>query len=202
MAIGALALLALTGPSTALAWDAHPSPRRLPAASKYNTTPKCRVTRRVPVCIWPHNPPADSRDPEYWGPSTYSENCAYWTAEKRPDIEQHAIQVYGYHRSPGGAWNWVPDARRAGYPVNHSPHAGAVVVWPDHATTALAGGGSFRASPGGHVAYVQRVFSDESFIASSMGIAGARTGATAWYASSADHGVYFIHLKRRHRHRR
>ena len=123
-----LAALLLTG-GRSLAYPALVSPYSLPRPDSFNRTPHCPVSAQRPYCLWTKEPPYDPGDPESYGPNDYWQNCAYWTAEKRPDVEQLAVQRYGYPAAPGGAADWKPDAVRAGYPVDHTPRVGDVAVW-------------------------------------------------------------------------
>jgi surface antigen len=101
----------------------------------------------------------------------FYENCAYWAAEKRPDIWVNAVWKYGYPQPPGGAWNIELDAQQAGYPIDHTPQAGDVVAWPPNATMGtLVGSGPTFASAGGHVAYVESVNGEGTITISEMGL--------------------------------
>lgn len=160
----------------------------------FNTTPSCTMTAQTALCQWPSNPLADTSSWEYWGPANYWQNCAYWATVKRPDVELYAVRRYGYTQAPGGAWNWEPDAVRAGYAVDHTPEAGDIMVWPDNAATELVNGGVQTASPGGHVEYVEQVLPDGSIISSSMGVGTAPAGYDFWNAASASSVAYFIHV--------
>lgn len=72
--------------------------------------------------------------------------CTYYVAQRR-----HVTW-------PGNAGSWYTDARAAGRPVGHTPVAGAIaVMW----------GGWF-----GHVAYVERVNANGSFVVSEWNVAG------------------------------
>jgi surface antigen len=126
------------------------------APSRYNTTPPGSGPWQVPV---------DPCNTEAGHHGDFYENCAYWAAEKRPDIWVNAVWKYGYAR-PGGGWDVELDAKKAGYPINHSPQPGDIVAWPPNAVMGSTRKGTtasrrvvswFRASPGGHVAYVESV---------------------------------------------
>lgn len=183
----ALALLAtVVASSTAGAFPRSPTPYALPAPDRYNTTPKCPVSSQTPVCTWSAEPPYDRGNPEgrppYYTPSDYFTNCAYWAAEKRPDIELSAIQKYGY-RAGEGAASWYPDAVKAGYPVDHAPQVGDIAVWvPPY---------------GHHVAYVEQVLDDGSIVVSEMDLltANGPTGATELLAPDLVDHLWFVHLK-------
>jgi len=71
--------------------------------------------------------------------------CTWWVAHKR------------YVPWFGNAWAWWGNARRYGYPEGRTPRAGAIMVM-----------GIGRSSPVGHVAYVERVNRDGSFVVSEM----------------------------------
>ena len=119
-------------------------------------------------------------------------NCAYWAAEKRPDVWVGAVWRYGYDQARPGAWNIELDAARAGFPIDHTPHAGDLAVWrPNAPIGSVAGGSRYTASPGGHVAYVEKVNRDGTVVISQMG-AGNHTGG---YTSTLrlDPGTFFIH---------
>jgi surface antigen len=149
-----------------------------------NTAPECPVSSTSPFCVWPTEPPYDPSNPEGqapWSAANYFENCAYWAAEKRPDIDQAAIGRYGYPLAPHGAWNWAPDAEHAGYSVTHTPAVGDIAVWPPEYE---------GASAGGHVSYVEAVEPEGAVVVSEMGFNGA--GASQWLSASVAAGLSFI----------
>ena len=175
----------LLGGGSSIAYPSAVSPYSLPQKDRYNRTPDCPVSAQTPYCVWNQEPPYDPGNPESYGPDDYWENCAYWTAEKRPDIEQLAVQRYGYPPSPGGAADWKPDAVKAGYPVNHRPRVGDVAVWVPPL--------------GRHVAYVEKVKPSGAIIVSEMDFgttAGKGAGATEWIPPGTARQLWFIHLKR------
>lgn len=87
----------------------------------------------------------------YLGPQTGSANgfyygyCTWWVAHKR------------YVPWRGDAWAWWPNARRFGYAEGATPRVGAIAV---------IGIGPW--TPAGHVAFVERVNADGSFVISEM----------------------------------
>ena len=184
--VAVLATAGLVAPPPASAFPRSPKPYTLPPASRYNTTPACPVSPQAPVCTWSSEPPYDSGNPEgappYYTPSNYFTNCAYWAAEKRPDIEALAIQKYGYPAGEGAA-AWRPDAVTAGYPVDHKPKVGDVAVWVPPF--------------GHHVAYVEQVLADGSIVVSEMDLltSSGPTGATELLSPKLVADLWFIHLK-------
>jgi surface antigen len=123
----------------------------------------------------------------------YYENCAYWAAEKRPDIWVNAVWKYGYPEAPGGAWNIELDAAKAGYPIDHNPQIGDVVAWPPNAEMGTGSeGGAYTASSGGHVAYVENVNADGTITISEMGVSGSTGGYTDTFTYNQEDS-YFIH---------
>lgn len=154
-------------------------------ASRYNTTPKGHGPWQVPLDPCNSEGQGNASTPYY--------NCAYWAAEKRPDLWANAVLKYGYDVAPGGAWNIEVDARRAGYRISHRPRVGDIAAWPDNATIGhTRRGRTFTASPGGHVAYVQRVRASRITI-STMGVSnhGGKTETITFNR----HKTYFIHHK-------
>jgi surface antigen len=91
------------------------------------------------------------------------DNCAYWAEEKRPDIWRNAVLQPdgGYTHGAGGAWNIKIDAARYHYRISHLPKVGDIAAWPPNAKMGTHKSGTrtitHYASPGGHVAYVERV---------------------------------------------
>jgi surface antigen len=89
--------------------------------------------------------------------------CTYHAYEERPDIYDTAV-ADGVPRggyAPGGgywwdAWRWLSNAQRVGFPTGTTPVAGALVVFPKH----------YGGSSVGHVAYVERVNGDGSYVVS------------------------------------
>jgi CHAP domain-containing protein len=84
--------------------------------------------------------------PPVWGGNRFFYGyCTWWVAQKRPIPWR------------GDAWQWWTNARLFGYPEAGAPRPGAIAV--------------FRASgwsPAGHVAYVEMVHPDGSFVVSEM----------------------------------
>jgi surface antigen len=155
-------------------------------ASKYDTTPKGRGPWHVPL------DPCNTEG--YGAASTPYYNCAYWAAEKRPDIWVNAVWKYGYSVAPGGAWNIELDAKKAHYVINHHPKVGDVAAWPDDATMGHTSSGmTYYASPGGHVAYVQKVHKS-SITISTMGVNNSG-GLTESFVFNK-HKTFFIHAGR------
>lgn len=111
-------------------------------------------------------------------PSTPYFNCAYWAAEKRPDVWVKAVWKYGYSTRHPGAWRIKVDAKRARYPINHHPRAGDLAAWGHGARMGTTPDGIiYTASAGGHVAYVEKVLSKRKIVISSMGT-GVNGGVT------------------------
>jgi surface antigen len=120
-------------------------------------------------------------------------NCAYWAAEKRPDLWRHAVLRYGYTHV-GGGWDIEIDARRAGYHIGHRPKAGDIAAWRPNARMGGEGHGIVAyASPGGHVAYVEKVLSHHRIKISEMGITSS--GGYTKRLRYSKH-TYFIHRGR------
>lgn len=160
-----------------------------PRVTKYNRTPGGGGPWRVAFdrCNYEGRAMGDSKVP-------YAD-CTYWAAEKRPDVFYGPVNKYGYKRYPYGSWNVAIDARRAGYRVNHHPHAGDLAAWRSHATMGRSADGMtwYRAARGGHVSYVESVHG--SFITlSEMGHAPDDGGYT--YDLQYAGGTYFIHKPR------
>jgi surface antigen len=163
------------------------------APSAFNTTPTGELWQ-VPI---------DPCNNEGKSQSNYYDNCAYWAAEKRPDIWVEAVWKYGYPEAPGGAWNIELDAAKAGFrfPIDHVPAAGDIAAWPDNAsmgsTVPITGiGGAFGgayASEGGHVAYVEAIEPEGVIVISQMG-AVAEHGETIGLRYNAEE-TFFIHRK-------
>lgn len=153
-------------------------------ASKYNRTPKGPGPWQVPL---------DPCNTEGAGAATTPyDNCAYWAAEKRPDIWVNAVWKYGYSAAHPGAWRIRVDAKRAGYVVNHHPSAGAIAAWGRSAAMGTGGGDViYTASAGGHVAYVEKVDSKSKIVMSSMGT-GVDGGQTTTLMFDKRH-TFFIH---------
>jgi surface antigen len=130
--------------------------------SKFNTTPNGGGPWKVRLdpC---NTEGAGSESTPYY-------NCAYWAAEKRPDVWVNAVLLYGYSSTKPGAWRIRVDARKAGYPITRRPKAGDIAAWARNATMGTTATGiTYTASPGGHVAYVERVLTHHRITLSSMG---------------------------------
>jgi surface antigen len=162
--------------------------------SAYNTTP--------PGELWqvPKDPcNTEGRNSE--GSEAFYANCAYWAAEKRPDVWVEAVWKYGYAEEPGGAWNIEVDAAKAGLPIDHVPSAGDLAVWPDNAImgrimpwSGIGGvSGSSYASPGGHVAYVEAVEPNGIVIISQMGYGADETRGDTMALEYTPEQTFFIH---------
>jgi surface antigen len=154
--------------------------------SRFNTTPKGAGPWHVPL---------DPCNSEGSGlRSTPYSNCAYWAAEKRPDVWRRAVLKYGYPKAPGGAWNVELDAKRAHFPINHRPKVGDLGAWPPGATMGTTKTGVTRfASPGGHVAYVEKVRKHRSITLSSMGIGSSPSGGYTFTIRFNKAESFFIH---------
>src|SRR5690349_19871460 len=82
--------------------------------------------------------------------------CTEWAYLKRPDIVDTAIAKNGI----AGNWNadhWASNAAAAGFLIGSTPAVGAIAVWP----AGVDGAGVL-----GHVAYVEQVSGDGSFLVS------------------------------------
>ncbi len=157
-----------------------------------STTPSS--FNRTPRGAGPWHVPLDPCNPE---PLAHYTNCAYWGAEKRPDIWQNAVLQpdggYG-HGASGGAWNIKIDAATYGYRISHRPKAGDLAAWPPNATMGSEKSGSGTiirlASPGGHVAYVEKAWASRVKL-STTGI-GSHGGYT-FILKFNKHKTFFIH---------
>jgi surface antigen len=155
--------------------------------SKYNRTPKGHGPWHVP------RDPCNTEGLGSSGATPYY-NCAYWAAEKRPDVWVDAVWKYGYSQQNPGAWRVRIDARRAGFPINHHPRAGDVAAWPRSATMGVSRTGvTYVASPGGHVAYVEKVLKHGRIKLSSMG--QASNGGITTTIKFRRAKTFFIHHK-------
>lgn len=154
--------------------------------SIYNHTPHAPNPWSVPIDPCNSEATAGAKHPPYY-------NCAYWAAEKRPDLWRNAVLPYGYTHT-GGAWDVELDARRAGYHISHTPRAGDVAAWRPNARMGTeAGGRTDYASPGGHVVYVEKVLSRRHIRISEMGVTAA--GGYTIKLHYSRH-TYFIHRGR------
>lgn len=77
-------------------------------------------------------------------------NCTWYVASRFPNIAMHL----------GNAINWIPNARKQGYRILAKPAPDTVVVY------------GTKYSPMGHVAVVDRVNSDGTFVVSEMNYVG------------------------------
>lgn len=169
--------------------------------SKYNRTPNRAGPWRVPLD--PCNTEAGGAHKVPYA------NCAYWAAEKRPDVWVHAVWKFGYPRFHGGAWNIERDAHKAGYRISHHPKVGDLALWPPNArmgfsSTGSASNGSkqiYVASPGGHVAYVEKVGMHGQIKISTMGwltlSGGDDGGYTVTFIYNKDRS-FFVHHRPHH----
>jgi len=94
--------------------------------------------------------------------------CTMWAQERRPDIVRRGVEaIVARELAAGkpenmGNWNarfWPAHARLARIPTGHRAHARALIVFQPRV---------LDAGPLGHVAYVQRVYPDGSFLISEM----------------------------------
>jgi len=127
-----------------------PGPTPSARQSQLNTTPKGRGPWHVP------HDPCNTEPIQHWN------NCAYWADEKRPDIWRYAVlQPGGGYGPRGGAWHIKLDAAKFGFKISHRPKVGDIAAWPPNAVMGTRRFGietiTHMASPGGHVAYVERV---------------------------------------------
>ena len=97
--------------------------------------------------------------------------CTWYAWDRRPDLPSNL----------GNARTWASAAARAGFPVDHTPRAGAI----------------FQNNSGyyGHVGYVTSVNADGSVNVCDMnGIAGwGRVGCKTWSRGEASHHLYIHH---------
>jgi surface antigen len=191
----ALALGALAPPASAIA--GHPAATKAARdcgnpshastdPSRFNRTPKGADPWQVPL---------DECNTEGAGASTTPYyNCAYWAAEKRPDVWVNAVLLYGYSSKRPGAWRIPVDAQKAGYRVDHHPVVGDIAAWGRNDQMGTTSGGTtYTASPGGHVAYVEHVRPHGRITISSMG-QGATGGYTTTIKFNKKH-TRFIHAE-------
>ncbi len=94
--------------------------------------------------------------------------CTMWAQERRPDIVRQGVKaIVAREISSGqpenmGDWDarfWIGNARQAGIPTGHAPRARALIVFQP---------GVLGAGSSGHIAFVQRVYPDGSFLISEM----------------------------------
>lgn len=186
--------VAMSAPAAATTTLAHhPAAKQCTSTSKTGSRPS--RYNRTPKGAGPWSVPLDPCNTEGTGASaTPYFNCAYWTAEKRPDVWVNAVWKFGYSTKKPGAWRILVDAKKAGYPTDHKPQAGDIAAWGRNAPMGNAPGGThYTASPGGHVAYVEKVLSKSKIVMSSMGT-GANGGITTKLMFNKKHTT-FIHSK-------
>jgi surface antigen len=118
-----------------------------------------------------------------------------WAQERRPDIVRDSVEaivsreIAANHPENMGNWdarNWPADVRLAHIPTGRTPRAHALIVFQP---------GVLGAGSTGHIAYVQRVNRNGSFLISEMH-APALWRVTHQRLSAADarlHGVTFIY---------
>ena len=159
----------------------------LPTPNQYNTTPVSLdlVSPGVPLA-GPWDVPQDPGNIEEYG------QCTYWAAEKRPDLAHQVEYGYGYPQYHG-AFDWKVDAAEAGYPIDQTPAVGDVAASPPGYAYTNGAGTTWTAGSGGHVAYVEQVNADGSFVVSEMNAGWPLHGDLALVPAAAAQGMYFIH---------
>lgn len=189
----AIVAVAIGGLLPAAATGAHASGKDKECTSTSSTGDKASKYNRTPKGAGPWHVPLDPCNTEGTGASdTPYYNCAYWAAEKRPDVWVNAVWKYGYSSRRPGAWRVAVDAKKAGYSVDHKPAAGDIAAWGRNAQMGTTGAGvTYTASPGGHVAYVEKVLAHHRITISSMG-QGSDGGYTTTLAYNRKHSL-FIH---------
>jgi surface antigen len=94
--------------------------------------------------------------------------CTMWAQERRPDIVRQAVKAIVAREIRSGKpenmgdWDarfWPANVRLAGIPTGHRPRAHALIVFAP---------GVLGAGAAGHIAFVQRVYPDGSFLISEM----------------------------------
>jgi surface antigen len=94
--------------------------------------------------------------------------CTMWAQERRPDIVRQGVkaivaQEIALNRPENmGNWDarfWPANAREAGIPTGHTPRTDALIVFQP---------GVLGAGASGHIAFVQQVYPDGSFLISEM----------------------------------
>ncbi|PID33427.1 hypothetical protein CR969_00805 [Candidatus Saccharibacteria bacterium] len=101
-------------------------------------------------------------------------NCTWYAYERRAQIGRPIGGLWG------NAYSWAASARAAGFPVNKTPKAGAVIQ------TAYGGGGY------GHVGVVERV-DDKNIYISDMNYAGYNVVTNRTIPKSQAGRYWFIH---------
>jgi surface antigen len=121
--------------------------------------------------------------------------CTMWAQERRPGVVRKSVEAIiareiAHHKPENmGDWDaryWPSDVRLAHIPTGHTPRAHALIVFQP---------GVLGAGSTGHIAYVQRVNRNGSFLISEMH-APALWRVTHQRLSAADarlHGVTFIY---------
>ncbi|MCL5960790.1 MAG: CHAP domain-containing protein [Chloroflexi bacterium] len=104
-----------------------------------------------------------------YDPTQDSSNCTWWIWQKRPDIPVNL----------GNALEWGTNARERGFPTGTAPARRAVAVFQP---------GVQGAWSTGHVAYVEEVYSAESFLVSEHGW-GPDPTVTNYRTASADPAI-------------
>ena len=94
--------------------------------------------------------------------------CTMWAQQRRPDIVRQGVEAIVSREIAAGApedvgdWDaraWPANARLAGIPTGHAPRARALIVFQP---------GVLGAGSAGHIAFVQRVYRNGSFLISEM----------------------------------
>lgn len=94
--------------------------------------------------------------------------CTMWAQERRPDIVRQGVEAIVAHEIAHsqpenmGNWDarfWPANARHAGIPTGREPRTHALIVFQP---------GVLGAGSAGHIAYVQRVYPNGSFVISQM----------------------------------
>jgi surface antigen len=94
--------------------------------------------------------------------------CTQWAQERRPDVVRRATEalvtreIARHQTEDTGNWNarnWPVMAHLAHIPTGHVPRVSALIVFQP---------GVLGAGSSGHIAYVQRVYANGSFLISEM----------------------------------
>jgi surface antigen len=94
--------------------------------------------------------------------------CTMWAQERRPGIVRQGVEAIVAREIASGQpenmgdWDarfWPANARRAGIPTGGTPRAHALIAFQP---------GVLGAGSSGHIAFVQRVYPDGSFLISEM----------------------------------
>jgi hypothetical protein len=109
--------------------------------------------------------------------------CTYWAYLMRPDIVDDTT-LAGSSVSDWTAYRWPANARAGGFRVGAKPAVGAIAVWPRNVLGAGADG---------HVAYVEQVRADGSFLVSEENYNGSPNVHRRWVQPSS--ALQFIYLK-------